>query len=109
VLVTREFNPGETGSQLKYFALGVGNIRVGWLGKDPDKEVLVLTKLVHLTRGGAGAGAGRSAEARQACVHHAPRHLRQDAAGREGFVNSSASYRDVCLPFILPSSRRANL
>lgn len=49
VLITREFNPGETGSQLKYFALGVGNIRVGWLGKDPDKEVLVLTKLVHLS------------------------------------------------------------
>ena len=48
VLITREFNPGETGSQLKYFALSVGNIRVGWLGKDPDKEVLVLTKLVHL-------------------------------------------------------------
>jgi hypothetical protein len=49
VLITREFNPGETGSQLKYFALGVGNIRVDWLGKDPDKEVLVLTKLVHLS------------------------------------------------------------
>jgi hypothetical protein len=49
VLVTREFNPGETGSQLKFFALGVGNIRVGWLGKDPDKEVLVLSKLVHLS------------------------------------------------------------
>jgi hypothetical protein len=49
VLITREFNPGETGSQLKYFALGVGNIRVGWLGKDPDKEVLVLSKLVHLS------------------------------------------------------------
>ena len=49
VLIAREFNPGETGSQLKYFAFGVGNIRVGWLGKDPDKEVLVLTKLVHLS------------------------------------------------------------
>jgi hypothetical protein len=49
VLTTREFNPGETGSQLKYFARGVGNIRVGWLGRDPDKEVLALTKLVHLS------------------------------------------------------------
>jgi hypothetical protein len=48
-LVTREFNPGETGSQLKYFALGIGNMRVGWLGKDPDREVLALTKLVHLS------------------------------------------------------------
>ncbi len=48
VLITREFNPGEPGSQLKYFARRVGNIRVGWLGKDPDKEVLVLVDLVHL-------------------------------------------------------------
>jgi hypothetical protein len=49
VLITREFNPGEAGSQLKYFARGVGNVRVGWLGKDPDEEVLVLAKLVHLS------------------------------------------------------------
>lgn len=48
VLITREFNPGEPGSQLKYFARSVGNIRVGWMGKDPDKEVLVLADLVHL-------------------------------------------------------------
>ena len=59
VLITREFNPGETGSQLKYFALGVGNIRVGWLGKDPDKEVLALTKLVHLS--GAALAQARAA------------------------------------------------
>ena len=59
VLITREFNPGETGSQLKYFALGVGNIRVGWLGKDPDKEVLALTKLAHLS--GAALAQARAA------------------------------------------------
>ena len=48
VLITREFTPGEPGSQLKYYASGVGNMRVGWMGKDPDKEVLLLSELVHL-------------------------------------------------------------
>jgi hypothetical protein len=49
VLVTREFNPDEPGqSQLKYYAPGVGNIRVGWLGKDPDEEAAGLVSLVRL-------------------------------------------------------------
>jgi len=50
VLVTREFNSDEPGrSQLKYYASGVGNVRVGWLGrKETDKEALVLADLVHL-------------------------------------------------------------
>jgi hypothetical protein len=50
VLVTREFNPDEPGrSQLKYYAPGVGNVRVGWLGSDPDKEAAALVELVHLS------------------------------------------------------------
>ena len=49
VLVTREFNPDEPGrSQLKYYAPGVGNIRVGWLGADRDREQAVLVELVRL-------------------------------------------------------------
>jgi hypothetical protein len=49
VLVTREFNPDEAGrSQLKYYAPGVGNIRVGWLGHDPDREQAALVALDHL-------------------------------------------------------------
>jgi hypothetical protein len=49
VLITREFNPDERGrSQLKYYALGLGNIRVGWLGHDPDREAAGLSALVHL-------------------------------------------------------------
>jgi len=49
VLITREYNPDEPGRwQLKYYAPGVGNIKVGWLGKDPDKEATALVKLVHL-------------------------------------------------------------
>ena len=50
VLVTREFSRTEPGAyQLKYYAPGVGNVRVGWGGANEDEhEVLVLTKLVHL-------------------------------------------------------------
>ena len=44
VLVTDEFNPDEPGKhQLKYWARGIGNIRVGWSGKnETTKETLVL-------------------------------------------------------------------
>jgi hypothetical protein len=50
VLITREFNPDEPGRfQLKYYAPGVGNIRVGWQGKDPDREAASLAELDHLS------------------------------------------------------------
>lgn len=44
VLVTDEFNPDEPGKhQLKFYARGIGNIRVGWSGKnETTKETLVL-------------------------------------------------------------------
>jgi hypothetical protein len=50
VLVTREFEPDKPESyQLKYYARGVGNVRVGWLGsKDEDHEVLALTSVRRL-------------------------------------------------------------
>ena len=50
VLVTEEFNPTEPGaSQLKYYASGVGNVRVGWRGeKEEEKETLELVDLNHL-------------------------------------------------------------
>jgi len=46
----RDFEPDKPESyQLKYYARGVGNVRVGWLGrKDEDREVLVLVKVAHL-------------------------------------------------------------
>jgi hypothetical protein len=48
--VTEEFNPDEPGSfQLKYYAPGVGNVRVGWKGDDPSRETLKLVKLVQLS------------------------------------------------------------
>ena len=51
VLVTREFEVGKPeAAQLKYFARGLGNVKVGWLGrKDKDHEVLRLVRRVQLT------------------------------------------------------------
>jgi hypothetical protein len=51
VLVTEEFNPDEPGAfQLKYYAPGVGNVRVGWRGeKEEEKETLELVDLNHLS------------------------------------------------------------
>jgi hypothetical protein len=50
VLVLREFERSKPGaSQLKSYARGLGNVRVGWLGaNDQDHEVLVLTRVRHL-------------------------------------------------------------
>lgn len=51
VLVIDEFNPDQPGKhQLKYYARGVGNVRVGWAGaKEDSKEVLVLVELNRLS------------------------------------------------------------
>ncbi|ADB32570.1 hypothetical protein Kfla_3512 [Kribbella flavida DSM 17836] len=44
VLVTDEYSKEEPGAhQLKYYAPGVGNVRVGFYGNDPTKETLELT------------------------------------------------------------------
>jgi hypothetical protein len=50
VLLIDEYNPDEPGRfQLKYYARGIGNIRVGWRGaKEESKEVLVLVKVRRL-------------------------------------------------------------
>jgi hypothetical protein len=49
VLLTDEFALDEPEArQLKYYAPGVGNIRVGWMGRDEEQEVLSLVKLVQL-------------------------------------------------------------
>ncbi len=63
VLLISEFNPDEPGKfQLKYHAPGVGNVRVGWAGKNEDtKETLVLVAVNRL-------GAKAMAEARSAAL-----------------------------------------
>lgn len=51
VLVIDEFNPDEPGAhQLKYYAPGVGGVRVGWRGaNEEEQEILVLVSLEHLS------------------------------------------------------------
>jgi hypothetical protein len=49
VLVIRETAEGENGFQLKYYARGVGNIKVGWTGSDKTKEVLELVRVETLS------------------------------------------------------------
>jgi len=49
VLVIDEFNPEEPNAfQLKYYAPGVGFVRVGWRGKDATREELELVEFVQL-------------------------------------------------------------
>lgn len=50
VLVMDEFEPLKPGAhQLKYYAPGVGNVRVGFLGDDPEQEVLELVRVKQLS------------------------------------------------------------
>ena len=50
VLVTDEFNHEEPEAhQLKYYARGVGNVRVGWRGDDSSIEELELVDVIRLT------------------------------------------------------------
>jgi hypothetical protein len=50
VLVIAESSLGEVDAyQLKYYARGVGEIRVGWKGEDASREELELIELTHLS------------------------------------------------------------
>jgi hypothetical protein len=50
VLVTDEWDAADPAArQRKYYARGVGNIRVGWAGQDDEQEVLALVNLVQLS------------------------------------------------------------
>jgi hypothetical protein len=51
VLVTEEFEPSIKGAfQLKYYAQGVGNVRIGWRGKkEEEKETAVLVEVRQLS------------------------------------------------------------
>jgi hypothetical protein len=67
VLVVDEFEPRKRGAhQLKYYAPGLGNIRVGFRGSDKEKETLVLDRVVRLRK-------AAMAEARRAVVAHEQR------------------------------------
>ena len=50
VLVTEEINQEELDAfQLKYYARGVGNVRVGWRGSDEQQETLKPVDFVQLS------------------------------------------------------------
>ena len=51
VLVTEEYEPTKPGAfQLKYYARGVGNVRVGWRGEEEEeRETLELVRILQLT------------------------------------------------------------
>ena len=50
VLVMAESSLGEAGAyQLKYYARGVGEVRVGWRGADEAKEELILIEFLRLS------------------------------------------------------------
>ena len=52
VLVNAEANLDEEGAfQLKYYARGVGEVRIGWRGADPTHEQLQLVEYKPLTQG----------------------------------------------------------
>lgn len=60
VLVTDEYSQDEPGAhQLKYYAPGIGNVRVGFFGNDPTKETLELVSSTRL--GKAGLAQARAA------------------------------------------------
>jgi hypothetical protein len=49
VLVIEEFNQEEPNAfQQKFYARGVGNVRVGWQGEDTQQEELTLVEMVNL-------------------------------------------------------------
>jgi hypothetical protein len=52
VLVIAESSLGETGAyQLKYYARGIGEVRVGWKGEDETREELELLEVIRLDPG----------------------------------------------------------
>ena len=80
VLVTEEWDQADPAArQLKYYGRGTGNIRVGWTGRDEEKEVLVLSKVAQLSpaalaevRGEALALERRAYKASKAVYAHTP-------------------------------------
>ncbi len=86
VLVVDEFNPDEPGKhQLKYYAQGVGNIRVGWAGRrEKEKEVLFLVEVRQLD-GAALAKAREAALALEASAYEVSPEMYGDTTPLERF------------------------
>lgn len=75
VVLIEEYSEQErTGFQRKYYAPGVGNVKVGWRGHDDAKEVLALTTSEQLGPAGEASAqaAARALEARAKMYGSAP-------------------------------------
>jgi hypothetical protein len=74
VLVTDEFNPDEPGKhQLKYYARGVGNVRVGWAGaKEESKETLVLVEVNRLRTAALAEARAKALELEKSAYERRP-------------------------------------
>jgi hypothetical protein len=88
VLVIDEFNRDEPGAhQLKYYARGVGGIRVGWRGaKEEEQEAMVLVALRHL-------GAAAMAKVREKVLEQEGRAYRiiPDVYGQTERIDQTSS------------------
>jgi hypothetical protein len=63
VLVNEEYSATETtGTQLKYYAPGVGNVRVGFRGNDPEGERLELVQIIKLDAAGMAKARAQALE-----------------------------------------------
>jgi hypothetical protein len=71
VLMTEEFNQKEPDAiQVKYYAPGVGNIKVGWRGDDATKEILELATLTRLTPDAMAKVRAAALELEQSALEH---------------------------------------
>jgi hypothetical protein len=63
VLVNEEYSASETtGTQLKYYAPGVGNVLVGFRGDDPEGERLELVQIITLDAAGMAKARAQALE-----------------------------------------------
>jgi hypothetical protein len=77
VLVIHETSPldPEGGIQVKYYAPGVGNIKIGAIN-DPEAETLALTQLVHLDAAGLAAARAEALKLEQHAIQTNPLYAR---------------------------------
>jgi hypothetical protein len=83
VIVIEEYSATEpVASQTKYYARGVGNVRVGWRGNDPQQEVLELVEVIELDAAAVDEVRAEALELEaRASVYGRTPPAEQDAAG----------------------------
>lgn len=88
VLVTEEFSQAEPDAfQVKYYAPGVGNFRVGWRGEDATKETLELVKLTKLDEAGLAEVRAKALELEQSAYKNS----------KEVYAPTKPAYQDMSI------------